>query len=136
MFHFVPVSRSLANRPTKNVDPTNPRALHLRQPRQPDGRSRPVDREGPVQGGRALGRLHRRPRGARAARQRQGRPHGQERAHGRAPRQRHNRARPHRRAPRRLRPGGRRPLHDRAGRHAQQGEARRQRHSGRLDCRV
>ena len=34
--------------------------------------------------------------------------------------------------PRRPRPGGHRPHHDRAGRHREQGQARRQRHPGRL----
>ena len=79
---------------------------------------------------RAVGRLDGRVRGRRAARRRRATLRRQGRAQGGRERQRDHRRGDHRL--RRHRPAAHRPGADRARRHAQQGEARRQRHPGRL----
>ena len=106
--------------------PRNPRFA-----RQPHRRGRGPPRRRRVRPrGRALRRLHRRLRGGRAARRRQALPR-QGRAEGRR-RRRSDTIGPAVDRPRRRRPAPRRPDDARPRRHAQQGQARRQRDPRRL----
>ena len=88
------------------------------------------DQRRPRSGGRAQRRQHRRSRGRRAARRRQETLSRQGRAQGRQERQRDDRSRGC--SAMTPRPGRRRPAAARPGRHAEQGQTRRQRHPRRF----